>query len=63
MFFAAVSTMLALIFDLLHATTRGEHDKTLEIVVLRQQLRRHERTCAGYHLHPRLNLALGLKQC
>ena len=52
MLFAAVSTLLALIFDLLHAMTRGEHDKTLEIVVLRQQLRRYERTASA---RPRLS--------
>jgi putative transposase len=47
MLFAAVLTMLALLCDLLHAMTRGEHDKTLEIVVRRQQLRRYARTASA----------------
>ena len=36
---AILSATLALIPDLPHAARRGEHDKTIEIVVLRQQLR------------------------
>jgi transposase InsO family protein len=44
--------MLALVLDLLHAMTRSEHDKTREIVVLRQQLRRYERTVSA---RPRLS--------
>jgi putative transposase len=46
MLFAVLSTTLTLLLDLLHAVTRSEHDKTLEIVVLRQQLRRYERSMA-----------------
>jgi hypothetical protein len=34
-----------------YAATRGQHDETLEIVVLRRRLRRYERTTAR---HPRL---------
>ena len=52
MLFAVLSATLALLLDLLHAMTRGEHDKTLEIVVLRQQLRRYERTVSA---RPRLS--------
>jgi hypothetical protein len=44
MLFAVLSATLALLLDLLRAMTRGEHDKKLAIVVLRQQLRRYERT-------------------
>jgi len=46
MLFAVLSATLALLLDLPHALTRGEYDKTLEIVVLRQQLRRYERTAS-----------------
>ncbi len=41
MLFALLSATLALLLDLLHADMRGEHDKMLEIVVLRHQLCRY----------------------
>ncbi len=44
MLFSILSATLALILDLLRAATRGEHEKTLEIAVLRHQLRLYERT-------------------
>jgi len=46
MLFSVLSAMLALLLDLLHAATRGEHDKTIEIVALRHQLRLYERTAS-----------------
>src|SRR5688572_14396354 len=46
MIFAVLSTMLALFLDLLHAVTCSEHDKTIEIAVLRHQLRLFERTAS-----------------
>lgn len=46
MLFSALSATLALLLDLLHAATRGEHDKTIEIVALRHQLRLYARTAS-----------------
>ena len=44
MLFAVLSATFTLLLDLLHAVARREHDKTLEIVVFRQQLRLYART-------------------
>src|SRR5919202_5006007 len=41
--FLVLHVVLAFLLDLAHALTRSRHDQTLELVLLRQQLRLYER--------------------
>ncbi len=42
--FYALHVVFVFCLDLLHALTRSDHDKTVELLLLRQQLRLYERT-------------------
>jgi hypothetical protein len=41
--FLVLHVVCSFLFDLLHALRRNDHDKTIEVVLLRQQLRLYER--------------------
>ena len=41
--FPALHVVFSFLVDLIHVVTRSEHDATLELVLLRQQLRLYER--------------------
>ena len=41
--FLVLQVVCSFLLDLLHALRRSEHDKTIEVVLLRQQLRLYER--------------------
>ncbi len=41
--FLALHVVLSFLLDLLHILTRSDHDKDLELLLLRQQLRLYQR--------------------
>jgi len=41
--FALLFAAFALVLDMLHAVTRGQRDRGVEVVVLRQQVRMYQR--------------------
>ncbi len=41
--FFALHVVFAFVLDLVHALTPGDHDKTVELLLLRRQLRLYER--------------------